>query len=146
GFFGEGVSLEGNKVSGRRVGFVKRWVETRGLAFLEGESFLLPVRHGEGRVRRSTSEWAAGVRPFLAYQDSVFSNGSFENVAGLCAERGEIRVVGLMPHPEIAARPLDTPDALAVEWPEEKRSSLMEYVGDGSRLVRALMEWAESDA
>lgn len=142
GLFGPGVSLEANRVGEMRPGFVNRWVTTSGRAFCAGENFTLPVRHGEGRLVRTASQWADGVEPFLAYEDANFENGSLARIAGLVARRGGSCVVGMMPHPEIAARAIDAPDTLAVEWPVEKRAALNDWNSDGARIARKIFAWA----
>lgn len=140
GLFGAGVTLESNRVGNARPGFVNRWVETVGLGFCEGHRFTLPVRHGEGRLVRAASRWEEGVTPFLRYDDAQFENGSLDGVAGLVARRGPSRVIGMMPHPEIAMRPADAPDALTVEWPEEKRAARFAADGDGARIAKLILE------
>jgi phosphoribosylformylglycinamidine synthase I len=76
--------------------------------------FYLPIRHGEGRLSYDpdfdspTDHYEkmlkTGLVP-LSYQHN--ENGSFENMAALCNEAGN--VLGLMPHPEAALTNAQTP-------------------------------------
>ncbi len=93
-----------------------RWVRLRAdvsrCPFIaEGESFHLPVAHGEGKVvvqgdAVGAERLARLGRVTLRYVDAVGNapgypenpNGSIENVAGLTDNTGS--VLGLMPHPE----------------------------------------------
>jgi phosphoribosylformylglycinamidine synthase I len=77
---------------------------------LEGKEFLMPIRHGEGRLvcnnqislhHASDSGLAA-----LRYQKDV--NGSTLNIAGLSDDSGH--VFGLMPHPECTIWEKQLPD------------------------------------
>lgn len=101
------VSLCGN--SGGK--FINRWVrleatpESRS-SFLAGlDDVHLPIRHGEGRLMVAEDDTDAvkqrvkqhGV---LRYGEDV--NGSFDRIAGLINEQGN--VFGLMPHPEAFVR------------------------------------------
>ncbi|MCB0348941.1 MAG: phosphoribosylformylglycinamidine synthase subunit PurQ [Bdellovibrionales bacterium] len=77
---------------------------------LEGKEFLLPIRHGEGRLvcnnqihlHHAIDTGMAGLR----YIDDV--NGSVQNIAGLCDNSG--KVFGLMPHPECTIWEKQLPD------------------------------------
>ncbi|MBS1983193.1 MAG: phosphoribosylformylglycinamidine synthase subunit PurQ [Bdellovibrionales bacterium] len=141
GLFGEGVALRANlNRAGRPTGFVNRWVQLRGAGPLKGQDFFLPVRHGEGRLTRSDSHWAPGVEAFLTYNDESFENGSIDATAGLLRRTGDQLLVGLMPHPEIAARAADAPDHCGPEWPAENRHLSFSPDGDGLRLVRSLVK------
>jgi phosphoribosylformylglycinamidine (FGAM) synthase-like amidotransferase family enzyme len=72
------------------------------------KSMKLPIRHGEGRVvftKKSTMsdheqylEMKNNSRVVMTYHTDP--NGSFEKVAGVCDDSGQ--VFGLMPHPEAA--------------------------------------------
>jgi phosphoribosylformylglycinamidine synthase subunit PurQ / glutaminase len=85
--------------------FMNKWVkldihpeaQTRSPWFknLSGELYL-PVRHGEGRIVKSSSMEL----PFapLQYEDDI--NGSFNRFASVLSADGKI--FGLMPHPEVA--------------------------------------------
>ena len=70
-----------------------------------GEVLRIPVKHGCGcyvleRNRLEELEGRGGV--VFRYADTA-PNGSVNNIAGVCNERGN--VVGLMPHPEHAVDP-----------------------------------------
>lgn len=89
----------------RQQRFINRWVSlnTPGKSlFFEGLScFMLPIRHGEGRLvvpQGQEDTFQAQLTPHieLSYEEDV--NGAFLQIAGLINERGNI--LGLMPHPE----------------------------------------------
>ncbi|MGB0452452.1 MAG: phosphoribosylformylglycinamidine synthase subunit PurQ [Bacteriovoracaceae bacterium] len=99
--------------------FINRWTRlrtsgerclwTKGIGSLD-----LPIRHGEGRIIVDESFQDDlkkliddGHAPLL-YDEDV--NGSFESIAGLCNEKGN--VLGLMPHPEAYLYPELHPDRL----------------------------------
>ncbi len=94
----------------RQRRFINRWVAVktpvRKSLFLEGlEDFMLPIRHGEGRLMVPRGEelyWQDSLQSHIAltYADDV--NGSFLQIAGLVNESGT--VLGLMPHPEVFVR------------------------------------------
>jgi phosphoribosylformylglycinamidine synthase len=65
-------------------------------------TFLLPVRHKEGRLMGSIPQ----SQIVLKYEDSI--NGSLFNAAGITDDSG--RVLGLMPHPEAALSDLLLPE------------------------------------
>ncbi len=137
GLFGEGVKLRHNRLPSGRSHFVNRWVKCE--SPWSETPLTLPVRHGEGRLERAGARWEEGVEPCLFYRDPVFANGSVDEVAGLWAARGRSRVLGLMPHPEIAARPLQNPDVFAAENFPQFREALETGEGDGLRFVRAAL-------
>ncbi len=136
--FGERTRLIANEVEGRRIGFVNRWVKCES-PLVAGRSLRLCVRHGEGRLS-APAGLPAHVRPILHYTDEIFSNGSFERVAGLEARVGESRVLGIMPHPEVGARPIDDPDAVGAETFPQYRSTLLFGEGDGLLFMKALLK------
>ncbi len=133
GVFGRGVRLLANK----GFGFTNRWVRLRGEGPLAGQEYSLSVRHGEGQLTRLDADWEDGVTPFLTYIDD-FDNGSVDRVAGLIARRGNAQIVGMMPHPEVSMRLIDSPNALGPEFPAETRTRLMQPEYDGFRLMKAL--------
>jgi phosphoribosylformylglycinamidine (FGAM) synthase-like amidotransferase family enzyme len=128
--FGD-VSLEPNA---KQMGFVNRWVRVRSEGLDENRSLRMPVRHGEGRLTIRTKLQA---RPFLYYED--FDNGSWNQVAGLRTEIGDSRIIGLMPHPEVALRPIDDPNQAGPEFTEEFRAKVLTPDGDGTWLLRKLL-------
>ena len=135
GLFGRGVRLEANQ---KGMGFTNRWVKLQPAADLfQLGPIEVPVRHGEGRLVRDAKAWEPQVRPFLYYDDARFDNGSVDRVAGLRAEIGGSYVWGLMPHPEIAARPSDHPDAIGPDKMGLSRGALNKATeaGDGLKLV-----------
>ncbi len=113
--FGEGVRLEHNRFANRDLGFVNRWVDLKTADPLREFKVRIPVRHGEGRLLRDSSQWNKNVRPFLFYDDAFFDNGSVDRVAGLWCREGRSQIVGLMPHPEIALRSSDEPDGSGLQ-------------------------------
>lgn len=99
-------------------GFQDRWVylraQTDRCVFLEaGQTYEMPIAHGEGRVAFSTP---ADFEAVIAHSQNALvyagprnggsnphgeplnPNGSVGDIAGLCDETGH--VLGLMPHPE----------------------------------------------
>ena len=97
GMFGD-VTLARN----RQGVFVDRWVEmdfvhqdSVWLNNLKGESIVLPIRHGEGRLILGEKP---RFKPALKYRSDV--NGSHEQIAGIVDDSGQ--VFGLMPHSEAA--------------------------------------------
>ena len=71
----------------------------------EGQTLLIPVKHGEGSWYADDDLYAAleaNRQIVLRYESDV--NGSLGNVAGVVNETGN--VLGLMPHPEHAVDPL----------------------------------------
>ncbi len=89
-------------------------VENAGTAwtngFAAGEEIVIPLKNGEGEyvasaetIQRLEDEGRVVVR-YLG----VNPNGSINDIAGVCNERGN--VVGLMPHPEHATEPGFGPD------------------------------------
>ncbi len=93
----------------RQNRFINRWVsvETSGdnLFFRNLDRFMLPIRHGEGRLvvpQGKESEVATDIQPHIALAYETDVNGSFLNIAGLVNEKGT--VLGLMPHPEAFVR------------------------------------------
>ena len=70
-----------------------------------GQRLTIPVKHGDGRwfaPPELVAELEANGQVVLRYAEPV--NGSVDDVAGVCSERGN--VMGLMPHPEHAVDPL----------------------------------------
>ena len=71
----------------------------------QGETLVIPVKHGDGRwfaPPELLAELEANRQIVLRYAEAC--NGSVDDVAGVCNERGN--VMGLMPHPEHAVDPL----------------------------------------
>ena len=71
----------------------------------EGQTLVIPVKHGEGSWYADDDLYAAleaNRQIVLRYESNV--NGSLGNVAGVVNESGN--VLGLMPHPEHAVDPL----------------------------------------
>ena len=66
----------------------------------EGQSLVIPVKHGDGRYVPPDGLEPAQV--VLRYVDDV--NGSVDSIAGVC--NSARNVMGLMPHPEHAVDPL----------------------------------------
>lgn len=78
-----------------------------------GQVLNIPIAHGEGNyvadertldeLNRSRRILLRYVDKFGAVTDAANPNGSAQNIAGICNERGNI--FGLMPHPERACDP-----------------------------------------
>ena len=71
----------------------------------QGETLVIPVKHGDGRwfaPPELLAELEANRQIVLRYAEAC--NGSVDDVAGVCNERGN--VMGLMPHPEHAVDPV----------------------------------------
>jgi phosphoribosylformylglycinamidine synthase len=72
-----------------------------------GDVLTIPVKHGEGCWFADApllAELEANRQIVLRYAAGHNPNGSVDDVAGVCNERGN--VLGLMPHPEHAVDPL----------------------------------------
>lgn len=93
--------------------FIARWTRVRVhaprgpwlLAAEEGMVLEMPIAHAEGRYYHPDPGSLLRDRPWLEYLENP--NGSVANIAGLGSQDGA--VLGLMPHPERAAHPLQTP-------------------------------------
>jgi phosphoribosylformylglycinamidine (FGAM) synthase-like amidotransferase family enzyme len=58
----------------------------------------------------------------------------------LLAEHGASKVFGMMPHPEVAARPIDDPDYSGPDFLPQNRHLKMMSTGDGVRFFKKLLE------
>lgn len=90
-----------------------------------GTSLRIPVNHFEGNYTCDAETLAslrAGGQIVLRYADNP--NGSVDDIAGICNERGN--VVGLMPHPERAAH--------ALLGSRDGAALLRSFVGESSRV------------
>jgi phosphoribosylformylglycinamidine synthase subunit PurQ / glutaminase len=75
-------------------------------AYREGETIIVPAKHGEGRYHADEStldRLEAEGRVVLRYGTGRNPNGSARDIAAVCNEGRN--VVGLMPHPEHAVDP-----------------------------------------
>jgi phosphoribosylformylglycinamidine synthase subunit PurQ / glutaminase len=75
-------------------------------AYREGETIIVPAKHGEGRYHADEStldRLEAEGRVVLRYGAGRNPNGSARDIAAVCNEGRN--VVGLMPHPEHAVDP-----------------------------------------
>jgi len=94
----------------RQKHFINRWVwvssPEQNLFFENSpERFMLPIRHGEGRLMVPESQEQAmkeALKPHTALSYAEDVNGSFQQIAGLVNAKGT--VLGLMPHPEAFVR------------------------------------------
>ncbi|MCG3129046.1 MAG: Phosphoribosylformylglycinamidine synthase subunit PurQ [Phycisphaerae bacterium] len=125
------------------AGFQDRWVALRADAercpFLEpGQTYEMPIGHGEGRICFSSDAAADealraghGALRYVSAEATIGAglpanpNGSARDLAGLCDGSG--RILGLMPHPE-----------RAVEWTQHPRWTSLPRrdVGDGLAVFR----------
>jgi phosphoribosylformylglycinamidine (FGAM) synthase-like amidotransferase family enzyme len=80
------------------------------------------------------------VLPFLHYADEGFKNGSRDLVAGLCAQRGDSLICGMMPHPEIALSLLDDPNDFATDYLEQHRAGHWAAEGAGLKLLKKIFK------
>jgi phosphoribosylformylglycinamidine synthase I len=74
-----------------------------------GQEIVIPIKNGEGGYvadRETIARLEGAGRVVVRYLE-VNPNGSYDDIAGICNERGN--VVGLMPHPEHAVEPLTGP-------------------------------------
>ena len=122
--------LPGVLLPNKSANFVCKWVHihvsdhatvfTEGL---EGGLLRLPIAHSEGNYYCTDDEWTAlndEVRIPFRYCDEAGEiteeanpNGSVYNIAGITNQKGN--VLGLMPHPERACRPvLGSADGLKI--------------------------------
>ncbi|REE90586.1 phosphoribosylformylglycinamidine synthase subunit I [Paenibacillus taihuensis] len=69
----------------------------------KGEIIDIPIAHGEGNYycdEETLAQLKKNNQIVFRYAGDTNPNGSIENIAGICNERGN--VVGMMPHPERA--------------------------------------------
>lgn len=71
----------------------------------EAQTLYMPIAHAEGRYYHPSPEKLLADRPWIEYVENP--NGSIMNIAGLASRDG--LVLGLMPHPERAIEPSQTP-------------------------------------
>jgi phosphoribosylformylglycinamidine synthase I len=79
------------------------------VAFERGQEIVVPLKNGEGGFvadKETIARLEGEGRVVFRYVE-VNPNGSYDDIAGICNERGN--VVGLMPHPEHAVEPLTGP-------------------------------------
>ncbi|MDO5700470.1 MAG: phosphoribosylformylglycinamidine synthase subunit PurQ [Bowdeniella nasicola] len=79
-------------------------------AFTSGQSITIPMKNGEGQFvadEQALTELEESGRVVFRYE-GFNPNGSMNDIAGICNERGN--VVGLMPHPEHAVEAGYGPD------------------------------------
>lgn len=73
--------------------------------YAEGQEIVIPIAHGEGNYycdEETLQKLRDNRQIVFTYQDNP--NGSIEDIAGICNERGN--VIGMMPHPERAVSSL----------------------------------------
>ena len=117
--------LSGALLPNENLKFICRWVSIRcengqtafTLEVPEGKVLHIPIAHKEGRYFNEETELERLKKNRLVvfrYVDErgevipeANPNGSIENIAGICNDRGN--VVGLMPHPERASEPILSP-------------------------------------
>ena len=78
-------------------------------AFERGQEIVVPLKNGEGGFvadKETIARLEGEGRVVFRYLE-VNPNGSYDDIAGICNDRGN--VVGLMPHPEHAVEPLTGP-------------------------------------
>jgi phosphoribosylformylglycinamidine synthase I len=76
--------------------------------YTSGQEVVIPIKHGEGRYvadAATIEALEAGGQVVVRYLGNP--NGSLNDIAGVCNERGN--VVGLMPHPEHNVEALTSP-------------------------------------
>jgi phosphoribosylformylglycinamidine synthase len=75
--------------------------------YSKGELIDIPIAHGEGNYYcddATLAQLKANNQIVFRYKAGANPNGSVEDIAGICNERGN--VVGMMPHPERAVHQL----------------------------------------
>jgi phosphoribosylformylglycinamidine synthase subunit PurQ / glutaminase len=95
--------LPGALLRNENLRFVSRQVELEA----DGETFSIPVKHGEGRYyapEEMLDRLERGGQVAFRYSPGHNPNGSAREIAGVRNEAGN--VLGLMPHPEHAVDPL----------------------------------------
>ena len=73
--------------------------------YAEGQEIVIPIAHGEGNYycdEETLQKLRDNRQIVFTYQNNP--NGSIEDIAGICNERGN--VIGMMPHPERAVSDL----------------------------------------
>ena len=125
--------------------FVNRWVDLVAPVSkcvwsqkIQGKSFALPIRHGEGKiVFKGDASYQASLyqtlldneQVALTYVDDV--NGSYQKIAGICDPTG--RIFGLMPHPEAAIS----------EWLNPEGAKKSGAIGIGASFFESGIEYCE---
>ncbi|HLN34910.1 MAG TPA: phosphoribosylformylglycinamidine synthase subunit PurQ [Nitrososphaeraceae archaeon] len=108
----ESELLPGALITNESLKFVCKWTDIQVKnnttpftnEFTKGQVFKIPLAHGEGRYVISEER----LKELKKKNQIVFSyqqdnpNGSFESIAGVCNEVGN--VMGMMPHPERACQ------------------------------------------
>lgn len=99
--------LPGALLRNEQLRFNCKWVQIEinknisYLSDLEKRKLKIPIAHGEGRfIHENPKELFEKKQVVATYVENP--NGSFENIAGVCNEKGN--VVGMMPHPERAVK------------------------------------------
>jgi len=135
GVFGQSVSLQPNDPAG----FKNKWVrlDLDLAAADKKKEILMPVRHGEGRLKGLAESKA---KAFLKYNDDEFTNGSENLVAGLYVKKEKSFIFGLMPHPEVALRMGDSPLMSGTSRMPKFRSEIYDLNGDGLYLLQKIEE------
>ncbi len=118
GLFGEGMTITYND-SGK---FECRWVRLKGgnSELTKGVTMDMPVAHGEGKfvaTKEALTQLEDNKQVLFYYSQSTYPhnpNGSMKDIAGITNKTGN--VIGLMPHPERNARPLDGHDGSAIAF------------------------------
>ncbi len=104
--------LPGALIPNKSLKFVCKWIDvivTNNKTpftnlFKENQKISIPVAHGEGRYvidKQSYTEIKKNNQVTLMYQESKNPNGSTDNIAAICNNKGNI--MGMMPHPERAS-------------------------------------------
>ncbi|MDD5771831.1 MAG: phosphoribosylformylglycinamidine synthase subunit PurL [bacterium] len=115
----EWINLKANKKS--------PCIFTKGIDYLE-----VPIAHGEGRFITANKKVLDNIlkNNLHALQYHKYNpNGSQENIAGLCNEKGNI--FGLMPHPERHMQPTQHP-----RWTREGKAP-----GWGIKIFQNALDW-----
>ena len=117
--------LPGALLRNEQMSFVCKWVRLKVMTsrsvftsrYIKGDVFPVPTNHGEGRYvvdEETLTRMYENDQVLFKYVDSngretpeANPNGSMQNIAGVCNEKGN--VVGMMPHPERASEKLLSP-------------------------------------
>jgi len=104
--------LPGALIPNKSLKFICKWIDiivTNNKTpftnlYKENQKISIPVAHGEGRYvidKQSFTEIKNNNQITMKYQEGNNPNGSTENIASICNNKGNI--MGMMPHPERAS-------------------------------------------
>jgi phosphoribosylformylglycinamidine synthase I len=103
--------LPGALLPNKSLKFICKWIDITVTnnktpftnLYKDNQKISVPVAHGEGRYvidKQSYTEIKNNNQITMTYQEGDNPNGSIENIASICNNKGNI--MGMMPHPERA--------------------------------------------